>query len=164
MNTEANRTWQALLAAHARITERLDRDLNSRADMGLAEFEVLDHLARAEDLTIRMNELATLVRLSPSGLTRRFDTLVRRGLVVREPCNDDRRGINARLTPEGLARHSAAAAVHSSAVEQYVTANLGSHQLECVTDALERLDTLNADTPDSGSLDAGSVGALAQRR
>lgn len=149
MRTESDRTWQALLAAHARITERLDRDLNREAEMGLAEFEVLDHLARSEDLTIRMNELAALVRLSPSGLTRRFDTLVRRGLVVREPCNDDRRGINARLTPEGLARHSAAAAVHSRGVERYVTANLGAHELDCVTEALIHLDTLNADIPDA---------------
>ncbi|MCZ7627815.1 MAG: hypothetical protein M5U19_01355 [Microthrixaceae bacterium] len=74
MTTTSADAWQALLAAHARITERLDRDLNSETDMGLAEFEVLDHLSRAENLTIRMNELAALVRLSPSGLTRRFDT------------------------------------------------------------------------------------------
>lgn len=145
MTTTSADTWQALLAAHARITERLDRDLNSEADMGLAEFEVLDHLARAENLTIRMNELAALVRLSPSGLTRRFDTLVRRGLVVREACDADRRGINARLTSEGLARHSAAAVVHQRGVERYVTMNLDPHQLDCVANALQRLEALNVD-------------------
>lgn len=145
MTTTSAGTWQALLAAHARITERLDRDLNREIDMGLAEFEVLDQLSRADNLTIRMNELATLVRLSPSGLTRRFDTLVRRGLVVRETCAVDRRGINARLTSKGLARHSAAAVVHQRGVERYVTANLDPHQLECVTDALARLDSINAD-------------------
>lgn len=146
MTPTSTGTWQALLAAHARITERLDRDLNSQVDMGLAEFEVLDHLSRADNLTIRMNELAALVRLSPSGLTRRFDTLVRRGLVVRETCDADRRGINARLTSQGLARHSEAAVVHRRGVEQYVTANLDPHELECVTDALARLDSINADT------------------
>lgn len=131
--------WQALLTAHATVTDRLDEDLGQHAEMGLAEFEVLDHLARADDLTIRMNELATLVRLSPSGLTRRFDTLVRRGLVVREPCDDDRRGINARLTPEGLERHARAVVVHEQGVSEYVMAHLDDHQVECLTRALESL-------------------------
>lgn len=145
MTTTSAGTWQALLAAHSQITQCLDHDLNSETGMGLAEFEVLDHLSRADDLTIRMNELATLVRLSPSGLTRRLDTLEHRGLVVRESCDADRRGINARLTPQGLARHRATAVVHRRGVEQYVTANLDPHELKCVTDALQRLDTINAD-------------------
>lgn len=145
MNTTPAGTWQALLAAHSRITDRLDRDLSTEVGMSLAEFEVLDHLAAAEDLTIRMNELAALVRLSPSGLTRRFDTLVRRGLVAREACDDDRRGINARLTPEGLARHSEASVVHQRGVEQYVTANLDSHERECLSRALTRLDVANSE-------------------
>ncbi len=136
MDTTTADTWQALLAAHSRITDHIDSDLTSEVDMTLAEFEVLDHLARSEDLTVRMNELATLVRLSPSGLTRRFDTLVRRGLVVREPCSNDRRGINARLTPLGLQRHAAAAIVHERGVQQYVLAHLDPHELICLTTTL----------------------------
>ncbi|MCB1271488.1 MAG: MarR family transcriptional regulator [Microthrixaceae bacterium] len=139
--------WQALLAAHAAVTERLDEDLGEQADMGLAEFEVLDHLARAEDLTVRMNELAALVRLSPSGLTRRFDSLVRRGLVVREPCDDDRRGINARLTPEGLRRHASAVRVHSEGVHKYVVEHLDERDTECLTRSLEALASAASRSP-----------------
>lgn len=131
--------WQALLSAHAVVTERIDRELLERADMSLAEFEVLDHLAHAEDLTTRMNELAALVRLSPSGLTRRFDTLVRRGLVVREPCRDDRRGINARLTPEGLRRHAEAAVVHEAGVRDLLDARLDERDRQCLATALGAL-------------------------
>ena len=40
--------------------------------MTLAEYEVLLHLSEASDHRLRMNELADLARLSPSGLTRTF--------------------------------------------------------------------------------------------
>ncbi len=92
MAEEDGALWAALLSAQGRVADRIDRDLNDEAEITLAEFEVLDHLAAVEGHTIRMNELADRVRLSPSGLTRRFDTLVRRGWVTRQPCDDDRRG------------------------------------------------------------------------
>lgn len=136
--------WNAMLAAHSRITERLDHDLVDGAGMTLAEFEVLDHLAAADDHVIRMNDLAGRVRLSPSGLTRRFDTLVRRGWVTREPCHDDRRGINARLTTEGLRQFHSARGTHRSGVAEYVLANLAEHEVECLTEVLTRLSEANA--------------------
>ena len=49
-----------------------------------------------------MSELAGRLHLSPSGITRRIDGLVKSGLVERRPCPSDRRGSNAVLTPLGL--------------------------------------------------------------
>jgi len=135
--------WSALLSAHGRISDRIDRDLIDESGITLAEFEVLDHLARADDHTIRMNGLAERVRLSPSGLTRRFDTLVRRGWVARVPCDDDRRGINASLTPDGLAMHASAAGVHERGVAAYLIDNLDEHEVECLTRVLGRLAEVN---------------------
>lgn len=144
MTEDHDALWGALLSAHGRIADRIDRDLTDRADITLAEFEVLDHLADAHDNTIRMNELAERVRLSPSGLTRRFDTLVRRGWVTREPCDDDRRGINAGLTPDGIAMHAGAAGVHEQGVTTYLLDNLDDHEVECLTRVLGRLAETNA--------------------
>jgi DNA-binding MarR family transcriptional regulator len=143
MNQERFAVWQALLGAQGAIADRIDRLMIDQAEMTLAEFEVLDRLAAAEDHTVRMNELASGVRLSPSGLTRRFDSLVRRGWVAREPCADDRRGINARLTADGLAKHGAAVGVHDAGVEEYLLENLDEHETECLTRVLSRLAELN---------------------
>jgi DNA-binding MarR family transcriptional regulator len=140
---DAFAVWRALLSAQGLITDRIDRLMIDRADLTLAEFEVLDRLAAAEDHTVRMNELASGVRLSPSGLTRRFDALVRRGWVTRQPCEDDRRGINAHLTDEGLAKHAAAVVVHDEGVEQFLLANLDDHEVECLTTVLGRLAEVN---------------------
>ena len=90
-----------------------------------------------------MNELAERVRLSPSGLTRRFDTLVRRGWVTREPCDDDRRGINARLTPDGLAKHAAAAVVHDAGRRRSTWSTTSTSTRSSASPVLGRLAEVN---------------------
>ncbi len=113
--------WQTLLAAHTRVVAELDTQLVSTCDMTLAEFEVLDRLAAdGPDERVRMHELAERARLSPSGLTRRFDSLVKRGWAVRERCDDDRRGVYARITTVGLAELDVARPVHDRAVADHV--------------------------------------------
>ena len=144
MSTPTPAAWTALLLAHGRVTDRVDRDLVETCGMTLAEYEVIDHLAGARGHVLRMNELADLVRLSPSGLTRRFDTLVRRRWVAREPCSDDRRGINARLTAEGESAHTSARSVHNEGVTQYLLAHLDEEQLACLLNALGSVAEANA--------------------
>lgn len=121
LNPAEQEAWQVLLAAHGRVVTNLDAELVSSCDMTLAEYEVLYHLAaEGEEERLRMNELAERARLSPSGLTRRFDSLVRRGWVVRERCDDDRRGVYARITPEGRTELDDARPVHDRTVADHV--------------------------------------------
>lgn len=136
--------WNLFLLAHGRVTDRVDRDLVDSCGISLAEYEVLAHLRQTPGHSMRMNELADLVRLSPSGLTRRFDTLVRRGWVLREPCPDDRRGVNARLTSEGEVACTSAQHVHDSGVRRYLFDHLNPQQLECLVDALRDVAAANA--------------------
>ena len=44
-NRSRRTSGSALLSAHGRIADRIDRDLIDDAELTLAEFEVLDHLA-----------------------------------------------------------------------------------------------------------------------
>ncbi len=112
--------------------------------MTLAEYEVLLHLSEASDHRLRMNELADLARLSPSGLTRRFDALVRRDWVVRERCDDDRRGVLAALTPEGLAQLKAATPVHTRGEREYFFDALDAKSLTFLGDVMNRIAEINA--------------------
>jgi DNA-binding MarR family transcriptional regulator len=135
--------WRNFLMAHARVTARLDADLVAECDMTLAEFEVLDHLAEAEDHRLRMNELADRARLSPSGLTRRFDALVRRGWTARDRCDQDRRGVLARLTPEGLEQVDRARPVHDRGEHAYFRDVLGRDEMTALGGAVARLADAN---------------------
>ena len=76
----------------------LDNELQAEHGLTLGDYEVLIYLSEAPDHAIRMSELAGRLHLSPSGITRRIDGLVKGGLVERRPCPSDRRGSNAVLT------------------------------------------------------------------
>lgn len=107
--------------------------------MSLAEYDVLAHLADADDQRLRMNELAELARLSPSGLTRRFDSLVRRGWAERERCDADRRGVMARLTSEGAEKLRAARPVHDRGEREYFFDLLGADDVDALAEMMGRL-------------------------
>ena len=133
------RAWRAFLDAQASLLRRLGADLVKNEDMTLAEYDVLVQLSFAPDGRLRMSQLSHRVRLSPSGLTRLVDRLVRSGLVKRGRCASDRRGTNAILTPAGHARLRRASPVHLRGIREHFSKHLSATQLEAVADALEPL-------------------------
>jgi len=133
------RAWRAFLDAQASLLRRLGADLVNEEDITLAEYDVLVQLSFAPDGRLRMTELSDRVRLSPSGLTRLVDRLVRRGLVKRGRCASDRRGSFAILTAAGNVRLRHASPVHLRGIRQHFSKHLSPAQLAAVADALEPL-------------------------
>ena len=68
----------------------------------LAWGDVMQQLADGPKQGLRMSELADLVLLTRSGITRLVDRMIEAGLIVREPCPGDRRGYYAVITQKGL--------------------------------------------------------------
>ena len=95
-------SWRALIEVTTGVLGALDGELQAEHGLSLGEYEVLVHLSEEPEHSMRMTDLAGRLRLSPSGITRRVDGLVRAGLVERRQCPSDRRGSNAVLTDEGL--------------------------------------------------------------
>jgi DNA-binding MarR family transcriptional regulator len=110
--TELVARWRTLLDRHARTTTALERALHDEHALGVSEFEVLERLAESGPDKRRMQELAKLVHLSQSALSRVVGRLEEEGLVTRVICAEDRRGIYARLTDAGRARYEAARPTH----------------------------------------------------
>ena len=96
-------TWLAMVEVNAAIQAAIEEDL---APHGLTsgDYGVLARLSDSPDHRLRMCDLANALHLSPSGLTRRVDGLVREGFVAREPSVDDRRVMLAVLTDAGFER------------------------------------------------------------
>ena len=130
------RAWRALLSAHARLLAGLDDDLEASSGMSVADYAVLVHLSEAEGGHMRMSELADVLLLSPSGLTRRLDGLVAAGLVERTKCPTDRRGAYAVLTDSGRHRLDEVAPDHVEQVRRRFVDRLDRGQLEALADAL----------------------------
>jgi len=100
--------WRQLANRYAAISCTLERELQERHGIGMSEFEVIDRLVGAPETKLRMQELAEVVHLSQSALSRAVARLERDGLVCRALCEQDRRGVFVALTEAGRERHAAA--------------------------------------------------------
>ncbi|MGV9303539.1 MarR family winged helix-turn-helix transcriptional regulator [Nonomuraea sp. NPDC003727] len=104
ISPQESAVWRMMQRAQVRITRRLETELLAAHDLPLASYDVLLQLSEAAGRRLRMNDLADRVLLSRSGLTRLIDRLQREGLVQREACTDDARGLFAVLTEAGAVR------------------------------------------------------------
>jgi DNA-binding MarR family transcriptional regulator len=138
--------WRSLLRAHSRLIGRLDAELQASQGMSVTDYGVLVELSEGDEGRMRMSELAERLLLSPSGLTRRLDSLVAGGLVERHRCPTDRRGAYAVLTPAGRARLQAVAPDHVDQVRRHFVDRLSRRQLAALADALDKV----TDGPDCG--------------
>src|SRR5262245_34056217 len=126
---EALAVWRLLLRAHSRIIRRLEADLVAEHQLPLASYDVLVQLVEAPEHRLRMTDLAEKVLLSRSGLTRMIDRLEREGLVRREACDDDLRGLFAVLTDEGYDRLRTASPTHLVGIQDYAVGKLDEFEL-----------------------------------
>jgi DNA-binding MarR family transcriptional regulator len=112
--------WRELLERHARTACALD-DALGEYGLGMSEFEVLERLACECGERPRMQDLAPLVHLSQSALSRTVGRLEKDGLLNRTMCPEDRRGIAVCLTDEGRSRWEAARPTHRRVLAENLT-------------------------------------------
>jgi DNA-binding MarR family transcriptional regulator len=72
----------------------------AEADVSLTQLKALMALAHG---SLSVKQLATVLQLSEAATSRAADGMVRRGLVARKECAEDRRSRLLDLTPEGAA-------------------------------------------------------------
>jgi len=131
--------WRSFLQAHARVTRRLDEELQAAHGLSLAEYDALLQIAHSPGRRVRMNVLANRVLLSRSGITRLVDRLEADGSVDRMACSTDARGQEAMLTPAGLDRLRAAADTHLDGVRRYFLERLDGPDLDAIEQSLGRV-------------------------
>lgn len=109
--------WRTLAALHGLIDAELERALQSRHDLSVVEFTVMDSLSRQDGWHMRMQQLARAAALSSSAATRLVNRLEDRGVLTRILCADDRRGIYTELTPAGRKLLAKARPTHDATLE-----------------------------------------------
>ena len=144
LDDEEMSAWRGLVETFADVEADLDADLQRTHGLTSGDYGVLVHLSEEASGRLRMCDLAERLHLSPSGLTRRIDSLVRNGLVRREQAPDDRRVIWAVLTPDGQHRIEVAAPDHVESVRRYVFDHLSRTQVRELGHALAALRAARA--------------------
>jgi DNA-binding MarR family transcriptional regulator len=122
--------WRGLWVMSHLLFDRLNRELERRSGLSLAEYHVLARLADASERGLRMSALAEDARCSRSRLSHQIDRMEAAGLVSRVTCPTDRRGAFAVLTPKGRHALEAAAPGYAKDVRTYLIDVLTREQLE----------------------------------
>lgn len=142
--------WRAFLGSYVAVRDHLERELEQARGMPLSWYEVLVRLSEAPSGTIRMQELARGVFLSKSGLTQVATRMEAAGLIRREVCPTDRRGVNAVLTPAGKRAARRATAVHLRGVQAHFARHFDDVELRRLASAMGKV--FEAEAPRGVSL------------
>jgi DNA-binding MarR family transcriptional regulator len=135
----AVKAWVALLRAHAALTRELNADLVHQHGLTINDYEVLLHLARADDGRLRRVDLAQRLVLTASGITRLLDGLENAGYVEKARCQSDARVTYAVLTKAGLAKLREASNTHVGGIRSLFESRYSERDLEALAELLERL-------------------------
>jgi MarR family 2-MHQ and catechol resistance regulon transcriptional repressor len=108
-------------------------------DLATAEFEVLLRLSRSPGNALRMSDLAAQTSLTTSGITRLVDRLERSGLLSRQACPSDRRGLLAALTDAGRQRVAAVLPGHLALIDEWFSGLLEPAELDAMLAALRKV-------------------------
>lgn len=117
MTTKKSDAWLRLIQIVANVESDLGKVLQAQHGLGLSEYRALEVLARSENSELRMQELATYLRLNQSSVSRMVERLERVGFTVRDLCPDDKRGVYTVLTKDGRARLESAQPNYEKALE-----------------------------------------------
>jgi DNA-binding MarR family transcriptional regulator len=150
---EEQKAWKTFLHTSTRLISQLDDEMKATHGERLATFDVLSNLSEAPNGGLRMSDLADQTLFSRSRLSYTVDQLEARGLVTRQIDPNDKRGVSAILTPDGVAHHRKLAITHLKGIHQHfldpTTATTRSDLTNTLTPILNALD--NDDTPKSQS-------------
>ena len=125
MDDDELAVWRTFLNAHAHVTRRIGRDLAEAGLPDLGWYDLLWTLYRAPGRSLRVNELAREVVLSPTAMSRFVDRAEAAGVVRREADPADRRALQVTLTDEGGAAAEDVAGLRAR-IEVHFNAHVGA--------------------------------------
>ncbi|MYY02204.1 MULTISPECIES: MarR family transcriptional regulator [unclassified Streptomyces] len=110
--------WRTHLDVSRLLMHQLEKDLQP---FGLTnnDYEILVNLSESPDRRMRMSDLAGATLQSKSRLSHQITRMESTGLVRREHCESDRRGLFAVLTDEGAETMRKVAPHHVASVRKH---------------------------------------------
>ena len=135
---EALAAWRVFFECALALPDILDAELEDAVGLPFRWYDVLVQLEEAGH-GAPMNEVASRILASKSGLTRVIDRMEEAGLVRRERPEDDRRVVLVFITDEGLATLHAARRVHRDGIRRHFTEHLTEAELRALARTLEKV-------------------------
>lgn len=131
--------WQAYLHANQDLYAFLEQQLTRESGLSGADYKVLHPLSEAPDGLLRARDLGIEIGWDRSRLSHHLSRMEKRGLVVREECAEDARGLMVRLSKAGRLAIEAAAPAHAEAVQRYFFDLLSKDELDTMAAVFDRV-------------------------
>src|SRR3954451_10548635 len=137
------RAWQGYRRVNQELFAVLEQHLARESGLSGADYRVLVPLSEAPGELLRARDLGTEIGWDSSRLSHHLSRMERRGLVAREECAEDARGLMVRLTKIGRRAIKEAAPTHAEAVQRYFFDQLSNDEIETMGTVFDRvLDNL----------------------
>ncbi|AEM81443.1 MarR family winged helix-turn-helix transcriptional regulator [Streptomyces antimycoticus] len=135
LSDEEQRAWRTHLDVSRLLTYQLEKDLQPFG-LTMNDYEILVNLSESEDRRMRMSDLASATLQSKSRLSHQITRMENAGLVRRENCESDRRGLYAVLTEHGWETMRKVAPHHVASVRNHFIDLLAPEDLKALYGSL----------------------------
>ena len=143
LDERQQRVWQGYLHLNQDLIAVLEQQLARESGLSGADYRVLHPLSEAPGGLQRARDLGSEIGWDRSRLSHHLSRMEKRGLVTREECVEDARGLMVRLTKAGRKAIEEAAPGHVEAVRRYFFDQLSNEEIETMAAGFERvLDNL----------------------
>lgn len=139
LDAEEMRAWRAYVVGKAVLDAQLNRDLQEQHQLALGDYELLVRLSEAAGGQARMSTLAEQLASSKSRISHQIGRMEKAGLVRRQECPADRRGVFAVLTSRGADVLRRAAPTHVRGVRDNLVDLLSDRERLVLAEVFERV-------------------------
>ena len=135
------RAWRGFVLNARDVLQDIETDLEPFGIDG-GDYQLLAMLSEAPQQRVKLCDLASTLRLSRSGLTRRMEGVLKKGLVQRVRNETDGRSAYAEITPKGWRLLERAAPAHVASVRSRMIDRLNKEELAHLASVFEKLGPL----------------------
>lgn len=112
--------WRQVLSSIRKIDRGMEETLLACGDISMSEYSVLVSLSEAPERRLRLRELCSELEWDRSRASHQITRMAKRGLVTKEKCEGDARGVEVVITDAGFERLQASVPEHVESVRRMV--------------------------------------------
>ena len=131
--------WTGLVQAQQRLIDKVEQELKKKGFPSLNWYDVLWELERSDAGILRLNDLGKRVLLNKYNITRLAQRLEDEGLVLRDQCPKDGRGVTAEITEKGKELRKKMWPVYEQVVRENFLSKFSDNELKELNNFIERI-------------------------
>lgn len=132
-------SWATLFKTFQRLHQSMEQELKELELPNLETYDVLWTLEQAPDHALRLSDLGKKVYLAKFNITRICDKLAESGLIEKIQCPQDKRGVWAKMTIDGLKLRKKIWNHYKKLINEKYSSLLNEHDHQLIVEILSKI-------------------------